>query len=277
MIKYSYFPDIATRLGFPTIDSSSSEAIHIGLIQEDIENIINGKLRQKLGRFDKDGRLIVLPLSDVATKVRITNTKSEFKEITIESDTSNFGILTVINKSNSNIIQTPKQFNPHNPAPSSFRSVTIKDNPSLNGRLDNLIGFEIRDVICLIVSKGETVNVKHNTALDDRFKTLSTTDLPLTENSPIYFEKRTDADGGSWYELESIVQSGFNTVTIPNDIRLIQKGTNAVIGLYREDTAENSEKEEKAMNAIDDYLDERFGITINSRLDPKTISEGSTV
>jgi hypothetical protein len=275
MIKYSYFPDIATRLGFPDINSSTIPKIHLSLIQEDIENIINGKLRQKLGRVDKDGRLIILPLSDVGTKIRITNTKSEFKSIEIESNVSNFGILTVIKKSNSNVVQTPRQFTPHNPSPASFRSVSVKDNVFANQRLDSLIGFEVGDVICIIAGEGQTVNVKHNTVLDDRFKTISAADVLLLENTPIYFEKRMDSDGGSWYELESIIQSGFNTVTIPNDVRLVKKGSDGVIGVFRYDTAENKERHDNSMNEIDLYLDERFGITINQRLDPVKISEGS--
>ena len=98
----------------------------------------------------------------------------------------------------------------------------------------------------------------------------------MTENQPVYFEKRADANGGSWYQLSDTQNiGGFNTVTIPMDSRLFKIAEDLVIASYRQDTAENSEKYDKALERLDGHLDARFGITISIDIDPLSISEGS--
>lgn len=275
---YSRIENIRPRLNLPKVgtpakfDESQDDIISIH--QVDVDNEINGMLRQKLGKTDKDGRLFKLPLTQTGSKIRITNPKSEFHELEIET-VSAFGKITVVKKF-SNLTVPTRTFEPHDTPPASFHSISVKDNTDANQRLDALDGFEIGAVIAMIKSAGETINVQHNSAIDNRFITLDTNPLALSENSPFYFEKKADADGGSWYQLESTQNiGGFNSVTIPMDSRLFKKAEDLVIGSYRRDTAENDKKYDDALLALQNHLDERFGITINIAIDPLTISEGS--
>lgn len=276
---YSRIENIRPRLGLPKVgtpqkfDKSQDEII--SLHQIDVDNMMNGKLRQKLGKADKDGRLLKLPLTQTGSKVRITNAKSEFHSLEIET-VNTFSKITVVKKF-SNISLPPRTFEPYSRPPASFRSISVSDNSDANQKLNALDGFEIGAVIALIVSSGETINVQHNSSIDNRFMLIDgTSPLPLTENSPFYFEKRADANGGSWYQLSDVQNiGGFNSVTIPMDSRLFKHAEDLVIASYRQDTAENSDKYDKALERLDNYLDDRFGITVNIDIDPLTISEGS--
>ena len=276
MATYSIIDNIRPRLGLPKIgvnyDTSQDDVI--GIHQADVDNIVNSKLRQKLGRHDKDGRLLVVPLATSGSKVRITNPKSEFHELEIETVTG-LGKITVVKKI-SDVSLPPRTFEPYVSPPASYRSISAKDNSDANQRLDALDGFEVGAVIALIKPAGQTVSVQHNSSIDSRFMTISLAAVSLSENAPIYFEKRSDANGGSWYELAALSTSGgFNTVTIPSDAYLQKIAEDLVIASYRKDTAENSDKYDQELRRLDGYLDQRFGITINIGIDPTSISEGS--
>ena len=248
---YYRLDNIKTRMPNPPSDADIDE------YGADVDAMIDTVLRAHLGKSDVDDRQIVLPFTAIGTVIQPTNKKDDFLEVTVTDDSGN-GTFTP----SSTLLKA--------------RSITLKDSTAANQRLDSLDGYSFGDVICFILQSGETVDIKHNTTIGNRFINLGAADKTLSEDIPVYYEKRNDANGGSWFELAALATpAGFNTITIPMDLDLQRLADDTVIGLIREDNANEFEVIDRAKKALQIELNKRFGYSRDIPFNVEAVSQVS--